>query len=170
MNNNRNWREYKREDSILFNSRNENCIFSNMYPCLMRVKEVNFYSSEQMFHYLLFEGFPKVQNEIMKCKGINNGFEVKKICKAYENLIKDLDKKEIYEYLYQSLKLKYKFCEDFKNAVDNSNILNIVEYASWGDTEYGTVYNKTKDVYEGVNVCGRLIMKLREEARNETSN
>ena len=170
MNNNRNWREYKREDSILFNSRNENCIFSNMHPCKMIIKGVEFYSSEQMFHYLLFEGFPKVQNEIMKCKGINNGFEVKKICKAYENLIKDLDKKEIYDYLYQSLKLKYKFCEDFKKAVDNSNNLNLVEYASWGDTEYGTVYNKTKDVYEGVNVCGRLIMKVREEARNETSN
>lgn len=170
MSKSRNWREYKREDSILFNSKNDNCIFSNMYPCLMKVMDVEFYSSEQVFHYLIFEGFPKVQNEIMKCKGINNGYEVKKICKQYENLIKDLDKREIYDCLYQALKLKYKYCWDFRSAVNHSGNLNLVEYAPWGDTEFGTVYNKSKDVYEGVNVCGRLIMKLREEARNETSN
>ena len=163
-------REYRIEDSILFNSKNENCVLSNMYPCKITIKGVEFYSSEQMFHYLLFEGFPKVQEEIMKCKGINNGFEVKKICKNYEELIKDMDKKEMYSCLYQSLKLKYMFCKDFQNAVDNSNKLNLVEYAPWRDTEFGTVYNKQKGVYEGVNVCGRLMMKVREEARNETSN
>lgn len=183
MSNKTNWREYKRENSLLFNSKNENCICSNMYPCEITYNNFNyiFGSSEQLFHYLLFQGYKEVQDKIMKCKGINNGFEVKKICKDYEHLIKDKPQKEVYNYLYEAIKAKANCCKDFEELLlstltdgeeteTNKPFINLVEFAPWGDTEYGTVYNREKGVYEGENICGRYMMKVREEIKNELIN
>lgn len=167
------YRTYKKNDSLLFNSKNEWCLLSNMYPCKICYEGKIYYSSEQLFHYLIFQYNKEVQEEIMKCKGINNAFEVKKIANKQEDKIDEDYNEKKYIMLEIALEAKAKCCEDFRKCLIASykENKNLVEYAPWGDTEFGTVYNRENNVYEGKNACGRIMMKVREKIyNNETGN
>lgn len=94
--------------------------------------------------------------------GICNGFKVKKLCKENKDKIdKDYDVKK-YSCLYDCLKIKYEQCKEFKELIDNSWGKDLVEDAPW-DAEYGAIWSKKEQAYVGVNACGRLMMKVREE-------
>ena len=73
-----NLRKYKKDDCILFNSKLDSYVMSNMYPCRLVYDGKKFQSVEQMFHWMLFSENAERRDEIMKCKGMCNGFLVKK--------------------------------------------------------------------------------------------
>ena len=50
-----NMRDYKKENSLAFNSYNENFVFSNMYPCTINYEGIIFCGVDHLFHYLLFQ-------------------------------------------------------------------------------------------------------------------
>lgn len=63
-------RYYKKDSSILFNSKGDNFILSNMYPCHLVYDGIDFHSVEQLFHWMLFSKNDEMKNKILKCKGI----------------------------------------------------------------------------------------------------
>ena len=71
-----NFRIYKEEDSILFNSKLDNYVLSNMYPCKLLYEGKVFHSVEQLFHWMIFSENKFVREEIMKFKGVCNGFQI----------------------------------------------------------------------------------------------
>lgn len=164
-----NIRVYKKEDSVLFNSKLDNFVMSNMYPCHLVYEGKEFQSVEQLFHWMIFSESAEVRDEIMKCKGICNGFQVKKLCEAKSNKIdKDYDSKK-YKSLFKCLEIKYLQCAEFRKAIDESGDKNLVEYAPW-DNEYGAVWDNGLQAYVGKNACGRYMMKVRENALNGLYN
>lgn len=160
-----NYRYYKVDDSILFNSKNREWrVLSNMQPCSICHDDVFFQSSEMLFWWLRFQGEGKerqqVRDALISQEGYWNGFNCKKIAKENKHLID----REINEYdcLLTALEEKVVYCEAFREALKMSEDKNLVEYAPWGDVRYGTIYNEETGLYEGVNACGRLMMKVRE--------
>ena len=154
-------REYKVNESLAFNSYNENFVFSNMYPCSIEYNGINFCGVDHLFHYLLFNGYNDIQSKILKCNGINGNFKAKQIAEKHRDKISNIDSKDRYNILYQCIKLKSEQCELFRNKLMDSKGRYLVEFAFWGDKEYGCVLEN--GCYVGKNACGRLMMKVREE-------
>lgn len=162
------WREYRGEESVLFNSycRGKEMVLSNMYPCFMEYDGKMFNSVDHLFYWLLFdgEGMEKVRDEIMKCSGVCNGFKAKDIGRKYKDLLNpdelDKRKRKILEICHR---VKAKCCREFRDLLIESDGKNLVEFAYWGDVNYGVVYNKQTGMYEGMNCCGRIMMKVRED-------
>ena len=155
-------REYNVNESLAFNSYNENYVFSNMYPCSIEYDGIKFCGVDHLFHYLLFDGHKDIQSKILKCNGVNGNFQTKTLCKKYEEeLLGNVDNKIKYEILYKCLKLKSEQCELFRKLLIESKGKNLVEFAWWGDKEFGCVLKDGKFI--GKNACGRLMMKVREE-------
>lgn len=70
------------------------------------------------------------------------------------------------------IQLKYIQCPEFKNFLLQHPTERLVEYAPWGDNTYGMVdtdesnkWNWYKGEVAGQNVCGRLIMEVRNSAQ-----
>lgn len=155
-------REYNVNESLAFNSYNENFVFSNMYPCTIEYEGIKFCGVDHLFHYLLFDGYKDVQSKILKCNGVNGNFQTKTLCKKYESeLLGNVDNKIKYDILYKCIKLKAEQCELFKKKLIESKDKYLVEWAWWGDKEFGCVLKDGKFI--GKNACGRLMMKVREE-------
>ena len=96
-----NLRVYRKSDSVLFNSKLDNFVMSNMYPCHLVYEGKEFQSVEQLFHWMIFSESAEIRDEIMKCKGICNGFQVKKLCEEKSSKIdKDYDSKK-YKCLFK---------------------------------------------------------------------
>ena len=151
---------YPKEDSILFNSKGENFVLSNMYPCKLIYEGRTFHSVEQLYHWMLYSNNEKLRDKIIKFKGICNGFQVKKFCEEHIN---DIDKDYMlkkYKCLKKCLELKYEQCREFREAIDGSHGKHLVEFAPW-DAEYGATWMKEFNAYVGKNACGRLMMDVR---------
>ncbi len=156
-----NERSYKTDNSIAFNSYNENFILSNMYPCTIIYNNKLFYGVDHLYHYLRFDGHQAIQEAIMKkSKGLNANFIAKKIAEENNSILgKDKDTK----LLYKCMKLKAEQCRQFKEALLNTGNKDLVEFAWWGDKYFGCTFNKQTNQFEGINATGRLMMQLREE-------
>lgn len=162
------WREYRGEESVLFNSycRGKEMILSNMYPCFMEYDGKMFNSVDHLYNWLLFDGdgMEKVRDEILKCSGVCNAFKAKEIGRKYENMLNpdglDKKKRRIIETCHR---VKAQCCREFRELLIESEGKNLVEFAYWGDIFWGVVYNKQTGMYEGMNCCGRIMMKVREE-------
>ncbi len=170
------WRCYSQENSVLFNSycRDERMVLSNMYPCQIEYNRLIFNPVDHLYHWLMFDGEGKdlknkdgknVRDLIYKCSGVCNGFEAKRISRDFvkEGGVipqQNLDKR------YNTLKIchiaKAKCCREFRRVLRNSVGKDLVEFAYWGDAHYGCVENKETHDYEGINVCGRIMMKVRD--------
>ena len=160
-----NFRIYKEEDSILFNSKLDNYVLSNMYPCKLLYEGKVFHSVEQLFHWMIFSENKFVREEIMQCKGVCNGFQVKNFCTKHADKIdKDYDSKK-YKCLTKCLEIKFLQCFEFRKAVLDSGSKNLVEYAPW-DSEFGAKWDSWEEAYTGINACGRCMMMIRENAIN----
>ncbi len=160
-----NIRIYKGEDSILFNSKLDNYVLSNMYPCHLTYEGMVFHSAEQLFHWMIFSENKFVREGIMKFKGVCNGFQVKIFCDKHADKIdKDYDSKK-YKCLTKCLEIKFLQCFEFRKAVLDSGSKNLVEFAPW-DSEYGAKWDSWEEAYIGINACGRCMMMVRENAIN----
>ena len=82
-------RYYMKDSSILFNSKGDNYVLSNMYPWHLVYNGIEFQSVEQLFHWMLFSNNDDMKKKILKCKGICNGFQVKKVCSENADKIDD---------------------------------------------------------------------------------
>ena len=158
-------REYKVDDVIYFSSRiktKEAQILSNMYPCKFYIGNIRFNSVEQAFHYFCFTEQPEIQYHILACR---SGYEVKSKCKGLRRDSNFLRKR--YGLLELCLTEKYLQCAEFREILDNSGDVPLVEWAEWGDVEYGCCkyYNADQECLIGQNACGRLMMKVRQDNR-----
>ena len=154
-------RKYRDVDCLAFNSYNENFVLSNMYPCTLIYNGITFCGVDHLFHYLLFDGFKEVQGKLLKCNGVNGNFQAKKIGEKFESLLGKIDVKLKYDLLYKCLKIKCEQCELFRKKLIDSIGLFLVEFAWWGDKEFGCVLEN--GCFIGKNACGRLMMKVRAE-------
>lgn len=154
--------EYKKENSVAFNSYNEHYVLSNMYPCDLIYKGCIFYGVDHLYHFLLFYRNPDIQEKIMKkCKGINANFQAKKIAEENKELIADIKPKQRYNLLKKCIRLKAEQCRIFKEKLKSTCGMRLVEFAWWGDTEFGCTLQDGK--YIGENVTGRLMEEIRDE-------
>jgi ribA/ribD-fused uncharacterized protein len=159
----KNIREYKLNQVIPFSSRVPGIhgyVFSNMYPCKLIWKDIEFNSVEQVFHYSCYKENPEMQKKILKCK---NGFEVKKICTGVS---RDADFKEKkFDILKSCLKLKFDQCEQFRTLLMSTGDIPLVEWAPWGDVEFGACKCMIdgKEYLIGANATGRTMMQIRLE-------
>ena len=84
-----------------------------------------------MFHWMIYSNNESIKRKILSCKGICNGFNVKRICE--ENLDKidsDYDSKK-YKCLSKCLEIKYEQCDEFRKIIDASWGKDLVEEAPW---------------------------------------
>lgn len=156
-------RDYKLNEVIPFSSRVPGIhgyIFSNMYPCKLIWKDIEFNSVEQVFHYSCFQENPEILKKILYCK---NGYDVKAVCKG-QRRDADFNVKK-FEILKSCIRLKFDQCEQFRTLLMATGDIPLVEWAPWGDVEYGTC-KYIKDGEEwliGKNATGRLMMQIRQE-------
>lgn len=171
----KNWRVYSEENSVLFNSycKDSNMVLSNMYPCIMKYNGLIFNSVDQMYHWLMFDGGgkeamkirDKIVNDI-KFGGILSGFSAKKLSEENDSLIPEENKKNKLKILKTCHIVKAKCCRDFREKLIESGSKNLVEWSFWGDCEYGVKQLEKGGKYEGINKCGRVMMKVREMLLN----
>lgn len=159
----KNVREYKLNEVIPFSSRVPGIygyVFSNMFPCKLIWKDVEFNSVEQVFHYSCYKENSEMQTKIVNCK---NGYEVKAVCKG-QHRDADFNEKK-FEILKSCIRLKFDQCEQFRTLLMLTGNIPLVEWAPWGDVEYGTCkYMKDGEEWLiGENATGRLMMQIRQE-------
>lgn len=158
---------YDKENCICFSSRlkdERSKVMTNMYMCELPYKGLVFNSLEQAFHYFCFEDNRELCEMIMRCK---SSFGVKKLCK-WKKVNKN---KDVWKILEKCMELKYEYCEEFRKILDESGDKDLVEYASWGDVEYGCslMVKDGKEFLMGMNGCGKTMMKVREKMRKKKS-
>ena len=165
---------YEKSGVILFNSysKTETEVLSNLHLCRLTYDGQVFNSSEQLFFWLRLTGYPEHQEKLMQCS------TPKDVKRTGEKFMKKLGiADDIYrdvQLLRLAIRVKYNCCKEFKVFLDNHPNIPIVEYAWWGDNEYGCVdedkmlkYNWEQGSVIGKNVCGRIIRGIRDEPKNE---
>ncbi len=163
------FRYYKPSDSIVFDSLSKNIIMSNDYACELKYQGYTFHSVEQMYYWMLFSKNTKIQNKIMEFSGTSNGFDVRRFCKTQiDKIDKDYMMKKN-KCMLKCIEIKYQQCEEFRTALKESKGKYLVQHIPW-DTELGTIWNNQEHVFVGINACGRLLMKVRENAINGLYN
>ena len=156
-------------------NKGECSILSNMYACHIEYNGLHFHSVEQMFHYYCFADTPKAREYIMKAP---NAKSVKTSVKTFKEDKDYLQKR--WKILELCLLLKHKYCSVFRQKLEETGTLDLVEVTPWDDCDYGTTDGKKLpdgkykdefvfDCYIGRNGTGRIMMKVREYLRlNQT--
>lgn len=172
-------REYKIENSVYFNSKFGEKVLSNMFPCKLVYEGVVYNSVEQMFHCLLYK---MLLEKNMQCK---NAFECKEVYKTYVLEKKpskmwgeesgDVKRREMernmaeYRIIHLCHQVKFKQFTPFRDIIINSGDKDIVEWCYWLNNKefdtFGTYKDEEKGLFIGGNICGRSMMKVREEYR-----
>ncbi|MDO5496725.1 MAG: NADAR family protein [Alistipes sp.] len=159
---------------ILFNSYSiiGTEVLSNLHVCRLEYEGRIFHSSEQLFYWLRLTGYPEHQEALLQCA------TPKEVKKLGEKFMKKLgiadDLKRDVPLLRLAIRVKYNCCTHFKTFLDTHPNQCIVEYAWWGDNEYGCVdddrwlkYDWTQGYVTGKNLCGRIIKGVRDEPKDE---
>ncbi len=179
---------YDWKDIVLYNSyclldedeeERQKGIMSNFYsPCNIVYKGKTFCSSEQLYFYRIIaewgsnqEESKSVLKELLKCtngRQVKNNEAVKKLSKKIENkMIKELGKEAYmimdWKLMYECIRLKYKYCKEFRDVLNKYDGITIVEDSLWGDNWAGALWDKKIGKYRGANVCGRAIMRVYNE-------
>ena len=165
---------YDKSGVILFNSYSKigTEVLSNLHVCRLEYEGRIFHSSEQLFYWLRFYGYPEYQEELMKCETPK---EVKKKGERYmkklgitDHIVRDV------QLLRLAIRVKYNCCKEFRSFLERHPNNFYVEYAWWGDDEYGCVdedgrlmYNWNQGIVKGKNVCGRIIKGIQNEQKDE---
>lgn len=161
-------REYKMGECICFNSYSKNFVLSNFYPCDIFDEStgLHFNSVEQMYYYHLFSQNPQFRKHIMGITGVYCGSQIRHYAKEHWNEIDaDYADKHI-KVLELCHYAKYKSCYDFRKKLQESGDIPLVEEAPWSDT-YGAKPFRKEGVLRGQNICGRIMMKVRDGMRKE---
>ena len=152
--------EYKKENVIAFNSYNEHFILSNMYPCKLEYKGMLFYGVDHLFHYLLYYQHPDIQSKILKCSGVCANFKAKDISDKNKELLTSSPRQR-HNLLKKCIELKYMQCPQFRDYLSNTGNKDVVEFAWWGDSEYGC--KLVGDTFQGENITGKILMEIRNQ-------
>lgn len=183
---------YEPQDVILFNSRllkrsvtdeieREKGIMSNLYDCNIPFDGIIFNSTEQLLYYIYWKkwgnivGFDKeeVNSRIKYILSLKKGSAVKNqpyssygFSKIYNAVKKHLGKKDSYfedwKVIYFMIRLKYKYCEEFRNVLEKYKDKILCEDSDWNtsvDNFNGVYYDEELGKYRGVNALGR-VMKM----------
>ena len=156
------WFTYKPEHCAPIRSTTDEwAIFHNMTPCVVVVKGVMFKNTETLFQLFRFCDAEAVKDVYHK----NNKLQAKHWDKlGYTRL----DWGEVFlDALKFVLMQKYEQCEAFRNELERSKAIFIVEDETRRrSTSYG-VQLKASGLYEGSNLLGRLLMELRDNGKLE---
>jgi len=172
-------KEYSADGLILYNSykKDGSEILSNFYQVDILYKGKVYNCVDQLYYYRMFtencnEDVPlsdEVIEALMKCK---SGGEIKhnNLVTSFENKLtrywnKRIGKKEWsyrqWKLIYESIKLKFDCCQEFRDYLIETQDRMIAEDSFWIDTFWGTVCDGDK--YIGVNASGRCLMSIRDE-------
>lgn len=175
---------YKRSDIVLYNSykKDDTEIMSNFHsPCNIEYDNRLFNSSEQLLFYINAvkwgKGFGEQQEvieEIMKAgcgKAVKTNRKIRKFWdKIHEQKREELGRRgaaiDKWKNQYEIMKLKYKYCPEFRAVLEKYKDKIIVEDSFWGDNFAGCLYDKELRLYKGLNACGRAMKRVYNE-RNE---
>lgn len=149
-------------DCLQFHSKAlpENRVLSNHYDCIIRFRDCEFYSVEQLFLGLTYSDSPHILKEIMLAK---DGITAKKICrKKYENK-RDWDFEEKrYRIIALCHLYKYLSVKEYRDRLRETYPQILVECPNGSDYEFGLVQNLYTNIFEGNNCSGRTTMIVRD--------
>lgn len=142
--------------------REEFDFLSNMYPVELMLGDKKMHSSEHIYQYLKAS---YLQDQDLKQKVLfsKNGHESKKLMKGF--VVPDHAK--VYA-MGVALEKKFNVPEMAKRLL-LTNDVELVEYNWWGDSFWGKVIPKggTYLTATGKNVLGNMLMKKRQQLRND---
>ncbi len=177
----------------------EKGIMSNLYSgCSIPYSSYTFNSSEQLLFFVNFvkwgekackkngeryKDVPSLVSTIDYLMTLKNGKQVK--CNPrtkyfFEN-IQGWRKREFglekantidWKEMYFVIKLKYKYCEKFRNVLEKYKDKVYCENSFWGDNFNGVVFDESIGKYRGVNALGRVMKRVyleREKIMNDAS-
>ena len=141
----------------------ENQVLSNHYDCIIRYRDCEFYSVEQLFLALTYSENRDILREIMKCK---SGIEAKGLCrKKYKDMRdKDFRMKE-YRIIALCHLYKYLSVKEYRDRLRETGDMILVECPSGSDRSFGMVQNMETNIFEGSNCSGRTTMIVRDMMR-----
>lgn len=141
----------------------ENQVLSNHYDCIIRYRDCEFYSVEQLFLALTYSENRDILREIMKCK---SGIEAKGLCrKKYKDMRdKDFRMKE-YRIIALCHLYKYLSVKEYRDRLRETGDMILVECPSGSDRSFGMVQNMETNIFEGSNCSGRTTMIVRDMRR-----
>ena len=147
-------------------------VFGNFYMANVVVNGVTFDCTERLFHMMKLD--PKAEEGIRDMMNVKAGMgmkmHMKHIQKAHPEWLHDHWGTMVVDAMKYCLMLKYEQCELFRNELERSRGMFIVEDETArcrgreADT-WGTVLRGNE--YVGPNLLGRLLMELRDKGRLE---
>lgn len=164
-------KQYDKRQVILFNSysRGKEEVLSNHHVCRLSYNGIVFNSSEQLFFWLLLSGHPELQEKVLNCETPK---DVKRVGGQCLKKIKWEHKPENdIPALRFAISTKYIQCKEFREYLDSHPNDVYVEYATWGDKQWGAtdidenLKYKPYGIVEGQNVCGRIIQGVLKQAK-----
>lgn len=137
----------------------ENKVLSNHYDCIIRFRDCEFYSVEQLFLALTYSDSKKILRDIMSC---TRGIKAKSLCKHnYENDRDwDFDEKQ-YRIIALCHLYKYLSVKEYRDRLRETYPQTLVECPNGRDYEFGLVQNLETNLFEGNNCSGRTTMIVR---------
>ena len=150
------------KDCIEFHSKAlpENRVLSNHYDCIIRFRDCEFYSVEQLFLALTYSDSKKILREIMSC---TSGIKAKSLCKHnYANDRDwDFDEKQ-YRIIALCHLYKYLSVKEYRDRLRETYPQTLVECPNGRDYDFGLVQNLETNLFEGNNCSGRTTMIVRD--------
>jgi len=138
----------------------ENKVLSNHYDCIIRFRDCEFFSLEQMFLGLTYSDSIKIMREVMNA---NSGIKAKKLCRE-----KYADRRDwnFEEKRYRIIALchlyKYLSVKEYRNRLRETYPQTLVESPNGKDFHFGMVQNLETNIFEGNNCSGRTTMIVRD--------
>ena len=145
-------------------------VFGNFYMTPIVVNGVTFDCTERLFHLMKFK--PDATEGIREQMDVQAGQRIKmhmrSIYRNHPEWLHDHWPTMVVDAMKYCLTLKYEQCELFRNELQRSSGMFIVEdeTARKLDT-WGAVLLEEEDEYVGPNLLGRLLMELRDNGKLE---
>ncbi|MGV0923934.1 NADAR family protein [Empedobacter tilapiae] len=160
-----NFRKYDYNDIITFAKTDGKFGgLSNMSPGFtLFINEINIQSSEILYQACKFSLFPNIQEEIIKTQ---NPMDAKKISRKYNQYVRQDWEKIKFKVMRWCLEIKLiQNFNKFSNILLSTNDKIIVEFSKT-DNIWGAIPTDNKNVLEGKNALGRLLMELRSKIQS----
>lgn len=141
---------------------------SNMSPGFtLFINEVNIQSSEILYQVCKFSLFPSIQEEIIKTQ---NPMDAKKISRKYQQYVRQDWEKIKFKVMRWCLEIKLiQNFDKFSELLLSTDNKIIVEFSK-RDNVWGAVPTENKNILEGKNALGRLLMELRYKIQSGELN
>lgn len=141
---------------------------SNMSPGFtLFINEVNIQSSEILYQACKFSLFPRIQEEIIKTQ---NPMDAKKISRRYQQYVRQDWEKIKFKVMRWCLEIKLiQNFDKFSELLLSTDNKIIVEFSK-RDNVWGAVPTENKNILEGKNALGRLLMELRYKIQSGELN